>query len=422
MNYVTFSTHADRENAMDTISAVSQMAREAIRKYGADAVINSTMGECQDDKGNLMVLPTVERLLRQAPVTDICAYAPMGGIPGFNEAVQISLFGQIEKRWFVESVPTPGGCGALRHAVWNFLEDGEAVLSTDYHWGPYREICQEHNRRFCTFSMFNDAGKFNTEAFRAAAEKILEQQPRLLVILNTPANNPTGYSMTKEEMERVMNILRRLAEEPTRKITLCLDVSYIDFAGSFEESRAVFDAIGEFPPNMLVTLVFSMSKSYTMCGMRCGAIVCLSPEKAAAERFKQVMSVSSRATWSNVVRLAQKVLVEICSDPALKQQTDREREHFKQIIDERGALFLQAAREAGIVCRPYDHGYFLTILCRNPARTAQILQKRQIYVVPMANGLRFSPCAVSSEKCRKAPALIKEAIEEVEEIDANSRF
>ena len=72
---------------------------------------------------------------------------------------------------------------------------------------------------------------------------------------------------------------------------------------------------------MLVTLVFSMSKSYTMCGMRCGAIVCLSPEKAAAERFKQVMSVSSRATWFNVVRLAQKVLVEICSDPALKQQT-----------------------------------------------------------------------------------------------------
>ena len=68
------------------------------------------------------------------------------------------------------------------------------------------------------------------------------------MILNTPANNPTGYSMTKEEMERVMNILRRLAEEPTRKITLCLDVSYIDFAGSFEESRAVFDAIGEFRP------------------------------------------------------------------------------------------------------------------------------------------------------------------------------
>lgn len=58
-------------------------------------MINSTLGECQDDDGKLMVLLTVEKMLRSMPVEEMCSYAPIGGIPGFNEAVQISLFGHV---------------------------------------------------------------------------------------------------------------------------------------------------------------------------------------------------------------------------------------------------------------------------------------------------------------------------------------
>ncbi len=435
MNYMTFAPHADRDIAPDKISVASREAKQAVLKYGEDEVINSTLGECQDDQGNLMVLPTVERLIREAPVTDICAYAPMGGISGFNEAVQISLFGKLEKRWYVEAVPTPGGCGALRHIIWNFLEDGERVLTTDYHWGPYKGICEEHNRQFCTFPMLNDGKSFYVEALEREARRILDLQPRLLLILNTPANNPTGYSMTKQEMERVMDVLRNLAQDVSKKITLCLDVSsqdvskkitlcldvsYIDFAGSFEESRAIFDTIRNIPPNMMVTLVFSMSKSYTMCGMRCGAVVCLSPEKEASLRFKQIMSVSSRTTWSNVIRLSQKVLVEICSNPKLLKQTNEERETFKKIIRERAKIFLNAAKEAGITCCHYDHGYFITILCKYPELLAKKLCEYRVYVVPMQMGIRFSPCAVSGEKCKRAPELIKRALREVEVSEENT--
>ena len=114
MKYVTLADHAMREYAPDKIFAASQKAKAAIAELGGDAVINSTLGECQDDDGKLMVLPTVEKMLRSMPVEEMCSYAPIGGIPGFNEAVQISLFGHVSERFHVESVPTPGGCGALR--------------------------------------------------------------------------------------------------------------------------------------------------------------------------------------------------------------------------------------------------------------------------------------------------------------------
>ncbi len=414
MDYITLAPHAQRQIAADKITAASQKAKAAAARYGEDAVINSTMGECHDDEGHLMVMPTVARLLREADIEDYCSYAPLGGVTGFNEAVQTTLFGDVTDRWFVESVPTPGGCGALRHAIWNFLEDGEAALTSDYCWGPYRSICEEHGRRLRQFELLGGDGAFNLQSMRAEAEAVLKEQPRLLLILNTPANNPTGYSMTKAEMEKVMTVLRDLAADKSRKITLCIDVSYIDFAGSFEQSRQIFDAITDIPENMMVTLIFSMSKSYSMCGMRCGAIVCLSPDEAAADCFRQVMGISSRSTWSNVTRLPQTVMVKICSDPELKAQVDREREVFKKIIAERARAFLDYAEEYGVRCCHYDSGYFIAIPCSDPERVAGRLQEQNVYVVPLKKALRFSPCAVTKEKCLRAIRIIKNVMEEVE--------
>ena len=142
MDYVTLASHAIRQYAPDQIFTASQRAKADAAALGEDAVINATLGECLDDDGKLMVLPTVERMIRQMPVEDICSYAPIAGIKGFNEAVQISLFGKCLDRFYVESVATPGGCGALRHAIWNFLNFGDALLTTNWIWGPYKNICE----------------------------------------------------------------------------------------------------------------------------------------------------------------------------------------------------------------------------------------------------------------------------------------
>ncbi len=415
MKYVTLAEHAMREYAPDKIFAASQKAKAAITAHGEDAVINSTLGECLDDEGELMVLPTVEQMLRTMPVAEMCSYAPIGGIPGFNEAVQISLFGAVSTRFHVESVPTPGGCGALRHAVWNFLDDGDAALTTDWFWGPYRNICEEHGRRLATFPMFNERDGFNLDAMEEALGGLLLTQKQVLLILNTPANNPTGYSMTREEMEGAAGIVRRLGNAfPDRNLTFCLDVSYIDFDGTFEESRAMFGAIHGMPENVMTLVVFSMSKSYTMCGMRCGALVCLGETKEAAALFKAAMSYSSRSVWSNVIRIAQRVLVDINTNREIKDAVDAERRVFSSLITKRGETFYGEAQRIGLKCCPYKHGYFIAIPCKNPGKAAEYLCGENVFVVPQARGLRFSPCAVTTEKCLRAPSIIKNAIEKAE--------
>jgi aromatic-amino-acid transaminase len=416
MKYMTLADHAVREHAPDKIFAASQKAKADIANLGEDAVINSTLGECLDDDGKLMVLPTVEKLLRSMPVEEMCSYAPIAGIPGFNEAVQISLFGKVSDRFHVQSVSTPGGCGALRHAIWNFLDDGDSMLTTEWVWGPYRNICEEHGRHMETFSMFNENDTFYIEAMDEAVGKILEKQKQLLLVLNTPANNPTGYSMTKEEMDEVVAVIRKYAAiYPEKRLTLCLDVSYIDFDDTFENTRRIFDSIHDMPENSMVLVVFSMSKSYTMCGMRCGALVALAETEEAAAEFKAAMSYSSRSVWSNVIRMAQRVLVDINTNPELKAQVDSERAVFSSLITKRGETFYNRAKEIGLKCCPYKHGYFVAIPCEHPGKAAEYLAEKHVYVVPLPKGLRFSPCAVNTEKCLRAPELIKEAIERTRE-------
>ena len=415
MEYVTLAPHAVRPQKKDKIFENSQKAKKAIAEYGEDAVINATLGECIDDNGDLMVLPMVEEKLKAMPAREMFSYAPISGVEGFREAVEQSLLGDDNRGFYLEAVPTPGGCGALRHVVWNFLEMGESVLTTEYFWGPYRGICEEHGRKLETFEMFNEKGTFNLEALDAKLADLTSRQKRQLVILNTPANNPTGYSMTPQEMKGVADLVKKYAKDPEQKITLCLDVSYIEYDEEFEESRKIFDELKDLPENTMLTVVFSMSKSFTMCGMRCGAVVCLSPTKEAAESFKAAMSFSSRSTWSNVIRSAQKVLVEICLDPKQKEEADNERRKFAQTITYRGKTFMAEAEKAGLKCCPYKHGFFITIPYKDPQKLADELQKELIFVVPLEKGIRFSPCAVTEDKCKKAPAAIARAIKNLEE-------
>ena len=52
----------------------------------------------------------------------------------------------------------PGGTGALRHAIANFLEPGQQLLTSSFFWGPYKTLADEADRGLATFRMFTEDG------------------------------------------------------------------------------------------------------------------------------------------------------------------------------------------------------------------------------------------------------------------------
>src|SRR5580693_4903510 len=137
----------------DPIFALNREA--TLRKEKGEAVVNATVGALLDDEGRLAVLPTAARAVHEVPSAEWAAYAPIAGTPAFLEAVMDNLLGdQPALRSKEIATATPGGTGALRHAIANFLEPGQALLTTSFFWGPYQTLCDEADRAVSTFRMF----------------------------------------------------------------------------------------------------------------------------------------------------------------------------------------------------------------------------------------------------------------------------
>src|SRR5271154_1061091 len=146
------ASHQSRP-ADDPIFALNREATE--RQAKGEAVVNASVGALLDDEGRLAVLPTAARAVHDVPAGEWAAYAPISGTPAFLSAVADDLLAsQPALRSVAIASATPGGSGALRQAIANFLEPGQALLTTSFYWGPYHTLCDESERKLEPFNMF----------------------------------------------------------------------------------------------------------------------------------------------------------------------------------------------------------------------------------------------------------------------------
>lgn len=395
----------------DKIFGISNRAKKRIAQDGKDKVVNATIGALLDDDGELIVLSSVTDVFRNLKPEEFAEYAPIAGTVEFREAVKKDAFGRYQPKGFTEAVATPGGTGAIRNTISNYSEVGDKILVADWFWAPYNTIAREIGRSVETFELFDDERRFNIKSFSAKADSLLEKQERLVIILNTPAHNPTGYALSDDDWRNVVNYFVSVSKE--KKITLLADIAYIDFAGDEEKYRSFLPIIEEVPENVLVVIAHSLSKAYTLYGMRCGAMICMAKTQEIADEFKRVCEFSSRASWSNCPRAPQVILSKIYQDPKLKAKVDEERKGFRDMLLRRGKAFEEAAAEVGLTMVPFDAGFFASVPCEDPDALSAELEKEGIFLVPLAKGVRISVASISEEKCRYIPARIKACMSKI---------
>lgn len=395
--------------APDKLFGVSSRAKERIAEIGKENVIDSTIGVLLNDEGKLVVLDSVMEAIRALSPEDYAAYAPILGTPAYLESVKKAVFlDEMPENTYLEACYTPGGTGAIRNAISGYTQPGDKILTSDWHWNPYKLVAKELGREVATYTLFDEENKFNAPSFSEKLGEILADQDEIVIIINTPAHNPTGYTFTEEDWNQALDAVSRY---PEKKIALVVDIAYLDFSGDAKEYRFFLKKLVGLPQNILPLIAFSASKGYTMYGMRCGALLCMAPTAEIAKEFKDVMSVECRASWSNGNRAAMTVLSSILENPELKKRVDDERESYLKILRARGEIFKAEAAKAGLATCPYDSGFFVTIPCENPEKVGETLQSFNIFTIPLGPGIRVSVASNTEEECRRMPAKIKEAIE-----------
>ena len=406
--------HAKGKSAQDKIFGANAAAVAAAAKYGKDAVTNATIGAILDEDEKLVCLPTVEDVFRGLSTNEMIAYAPISGLPEYLDCVLTAAFGNSRPEGYIAAVATAGGTGAIHHAIWNYTETGDTVLCSDWYWGAYKVLCQDMGRNFTTYKMLDENNKFNLPALKEKVDELLSKQDNLLYLLNTPAHNPTGYSLSGEDMDGVLAILKEAAV-PGKNIVFFLDVAYIDYAGEKEEVRKIFKKLSGLPANILCIVGYSMSKGFTMYGQRTGAMIGVSSDKSVIDEFAAINQYTSRATWSNINRPAMRTLATIYSDPELLAKVCAERDYYYQMIKARADLFTKEAEECGLPMLPYVAGFFLSIPAKNPDAICEKLHEDNIFAVPLAAGVRIAVCAVPLKKIKGMAAKVNAAMQAVGE-------
>ena len=395
----------------DKVFAASGKALDAVAKYGPAEVINATVGALYDDEGKLLVLKSVEKEMKKLPADKFAAYAPIAGTPGFKKAILKAALGSYEPKSYTCVVGTPGGTGSIRNAIANYSCPGDKILTHSWHWAPYKSIAAELYRGIERFEMFDEEGRFNIADFDYKVKKLTRNQEHLVIILNTPANNPTGYALTMDDWYGVKKTLDEVPLD--KKVALVLDVAYIDFAGEPEEVRQFYGVVDNLRSNILPIIAYSASKTFTFYGARCAAMICLAHSPEVAEEFGRINAFSARATWSNSPRAPQEVIERIYADEDLLAEVEAERAKARDMLLARGRAFEEEAAKCGLEIVPFSAGFFVTVPCGEPDRLCEKLNEENVFLIPLDRGVRVSVASSSEEKCRRLPAMIKAAMEEL---------
>lgn len=387
--------NADRP-ADDPIFALNREATQ--RRTAGDKVINATVGALLEDDGSLAVLPSVVQALHEVPAARGAGYAPIAGAADFLAAAMEDLLGGTPLLAQAVAASTPGGSGALRHAVSLFLDRGQSLVTSSFYWGPYATICDEHERTVTTFNMFDAAGRFDVASFAKTLDETAAKQGRLLVFLNDPCHNPTGYSLDESEWTAAIEVLQHAAAKVP--LTVLCDVAYLAYA---RDQKSFLRHVAPLTERAMVLFAWSASKSFTQYGMRVGALIACTADATERSQVQRAMSFSCRGTWSNCNAAGQAAIARCLTDSTMRTRVDAERQRLINLLGARVNAFNASAQGTKLRYPRYDGGFFVTVFANEAAKAAEQLKQHGVFVVPQKGALRIALCSVAE---RDIPALV----------------
>lgn len=394
---------------------ISKEVKEQEAKFGKDAVINSTIGTFYNEEENLDVIDTIENLYKSLKAVDIFGYASgISGSAEYKEAVKENVFGVyksvFDEKSFVGVSSTPGGTGAIHNTLKGYMDAGETVLLPNFMWDTYKNLAAANDLKYELYTLF-DEDNFNLKDFSEKVLNIAKAQKKVLVVINDPCQNPTGYSLSLDEWKEVIEILKKAAEYG--EVILLNDIAYIDydFRGAVK-SREYMTLFTGLPENILVIMAFSMSKSFTSYGIRAGAQVAISSSKKVINEFDITSTFLCRTSWSNTSRGGMSLLSEIYKNKDILKEVEDKRTEMTKLLEKRANIFLKDAKESGLKICPFRSGFFVTIPLsdENKKEIIDDLKSKKVFVLPVSGGIRIAICSVPCKKLNSLAHTIADSI------------
>lgn len=231
---------------------------------------------------------------------------------------------------------TTGGSEAILFAFMSTLNEGDEIIIPEPFYANYTAFAVMVGAKIKTVTAKIE-DNFALPPI-SEFEKLITKRTKGIVIINP--NNPTGYLYSKEELEELANIVKKhdlylYSDEVYRRY--CYDglqhFSVMNLPG-IEQNTILFD---------------SMSKRYSECGIRVGAII---------SRNQDILNASLKF---GMARLCPPALGQIAAEASLETSDEYFQKVYEEYIKRRDFMVETLNKMPGVVC-PKPRGAFYSIV------------------------------------------------------------
>lgn len=282
-------------------------------------------------------LPTPQKALDVLKSIDrtTLEYSPSQGYRSLREAL-VSYYDRYQIKLHAdEIIITSGGSEAVLFAFMSCLNPGDEIIVPEPAYANYMSFAISAGAVIRTVATTIDEGFClpKVEKF----EELINERTKAILICNP--NNPTGYLYTQKEMRQIRDLVKKY------NLYLFSDEVYREFiyTGSPYISAMHLEGIEQN-----VVLIDSVSKRYSECGIRIGALI--TKNKAVRETVMKFCQA----------RLSPPLIGQIIAEASIEGTEAYSREVYEEYTERRKCLIDGVNRIPGCYT-PIPMGAFYTV-------------------------------------------------------------
>jgi len=336
---------------MSVFSAVEMAPRDPIlglnEQFNADTnpqKVNLGVGVYYDDDGKLPLLQCVQAAEKQMMDTPKArGYLPIDGIAAYDASVKALVFGADSEpvtSGRVATVQAIGGTGGLKVGadLLKKINPQAKVLISDPSWENHRALFTNAGFEVDTYPYY-DAARKGVD-FEGMLSTLNASPAGTIVVLHACCHNPTGYDITAEQWDRVVEA------DKSRELVAFLDMAYQGFGQGIAEDGAVIQKFVAAGLSFFVSTSFS--KSFSLYGERVGALSVLCKDKDEAARVLSQLKIVIRTNYSNPPTHGGAVVAAVLQTPDLRALWEKELAGMRVRIKEMRSRLVEGLKAAGV--------------------------------------------------------------------------
>lgn len=359
-----------------------------------DKKIDLGVGVFRTLDGRTPIMEAVSRaeaMVEAAETTKV--YTPADGFPGFNDAVQKLVFGADHpalKAGRVQSVQTPGGCGALRIAAELLKRTrAEKIIVGSPTWANHIPLMSAAGLKIETIPFYDaSASAIEFDGFMGGVKKLGAND---VLLLHNGCHNPTGADLSTEQIDAVLDAAEQQGFLPL------IDTAYHGFARDLESDAYLIREAARRLPEVLIT--YSCSKNFGLYRERTGAAIFVGADKDRAMAMKTNALNVARENYSMPPAHGGAIVAEILGDPTLTKMWKDELADMCATVRRNRRLVVETAEKMGVGNRlsfiAEQNGMF-SLLPLTPDEVKALREKHGVYAVALKEGGRINLCGVNA--------------------------